>query len=286
MRQFIAPSEPDPRGRITVTGKDFRYLRNVLRLQPDDTLDVRLSGGELCRMRVAEVKAAGSALVLERCGARSEGARATAETGVPAGAIEGADGGVRAPLWLFQFMPKAQKMDLIVRQAAETGVAVIVPVRGARSQKSDCIERRERWQRIVREARQQSGSPVETTVAEPLDLDGALRLWSGRCGARPCAVALYEESAGCLPLHSCAARMCASGTSEKPTAPCTAAALAVGCEGGLSPDEIDVLQRAGFAPVHFDTNILRTETAALYGIAALQTILTEYTSWRQSGFPC
>ena len=52
------------------------------------------------------------------------------------------------------------------------------------------------------------------------------------------------------------------------------AAIAVGSEGGISPDEVKLLEEKGlFVPVHFDVNILRCETAALYGIAAVQTMI-------------
>ena len=52
-------------------------------------------------------------------------------------------------------------------------------------------------------------------------------------------------------------------------------ALAVGCEGGIGPDEVELLMQGGFIPVHFAGNILRCETAAVYGIAAVQSMLGE-----------
>ena len=51
------------------------------------------------------------------------------------------------------------------------------------------------------------------------------------------------------------------------------AALAVGSEGGISPAEVEILQKEHFEPIHFDVNILRCETAALYGIAAVQSAI-------------
>ena len=52
------------------------------------------------------------------------------------------------------------------------------------------------------------------------------------------------------------------------------AAIAVGSEGGISPDEVRLLEEKGlFVPVHFAVNILRCETAALYGIAAVQSMI-------------
>ena len=53
-------------------------------------------------------------------------------------------------------------------------------------------------------------------------------------------------------------------------------AIAVGSEGGISPKEVEFLIQKGlFHPVHFAVNILRCETAALYGIAAVQTFVNE-----------
>ena len=49
-------------------------------------------------------------------------------------------------------------------------------------------------------------------------------------------------------------------------------ALAVGCEGGFSEKEFQTLNQAGFLPLHFNINVLRAETAALYGIAVVQQV--------------
>ena len=54
------------------------------------------------------------------------------------------------------------------------------------------------------------------------------------------------------------------------------AAIAVGSEGGISPEEVKTLEEKGlFVPIHFAVNILRCETAALYGIAAVQNEINE-----------
>ena len=47
----------------------------------------------------------------------------------------------------------------------------------------------------------------------------------------------------------------------------------MGSEGGISPAEVEILQKEHFEPIHFDVNILRCETAALYGIAAVQSAI-------------
>jgi 16S rRNA (uracil1498-N3)-methyltransferase len=58
------------------------------------------------------------------------------------------------------------------------------------------------------------------------------------------------------------------------------AALAIGPEGGMSARELDLLASAGFSCVHFRTNILRAETAAIYALAAVQSALTESEKWQ------
>ena len=78
------------------------------------------------------------------------------------------------------------------------------------------------------------------------------------------AVVLSERNDFCVPL------------SDAVFTGVTCAAIAVGSEGGISPDEMTALRNAGFTPVHLAGNILRCETAALYGIAALQTALAEF----------
>ena len=88
-------------------------------------------------------------------------------------------------------------------------------------------------------------------------------LWNENPTEECLAVALYERTDGTRELNSLAS----SGKKIKKVA------IAVGCEGGISPNEIDVLKKNGFLPVHFETNILRCETAALYGIAVMQSLV-------------
>lgn len=178
-------------------------------------------------------------------------------------------------LWLLQFMPKAQKMDLIVRQATELGVAQIVPILGATCQKEAAHQRADRWERIIREARQQSGSPVETRISNPCNLTEALNLWKDSCGESSCGVILYERNQSTKAFHQ----------AVDISAP-SLAGLVVGCEGGIATAELQLLVEAGFVPVHLDTNILRAETAALYGLAVLQNLLTERQLWQSSVSSC
>lgn len=263
MRQFIADAAPDETGLLSVSGKDFTHLCRVLRAKPGDMLDVRIPGGFLFSMTVCRIDDARGIAVLQKCG----GDGVSVSRGVGASAV---DKNCRIVEYtLFQFIAKPQKMEMIVRQACECGVKTIVPVAGEYSQKGGIAAlagKTERFARIIKEAREQSGSPVETAVVQTVNVRGACEAWRRmrEKAAVSSAVVLSERNDFCAPL------------SDAVFEDITNAALAVGCEGGISPDEMTALRNAGFTPVHFAGNILRCETAALYGIAALQSAIAEF----------
>ena len=264
MRQFLSAAAPDEKGLLSVSGKDFTHLCRVLRAKPGDMFDVRIPGGSLFSMTVARIDDDRGIAVLQKCG---EG-KTSVSRGVGAADID-KDRRI-VEYTLFQFIAKPQKMEIIIRQACECGVKTIVPVAGEYSQKGSIASlagKTERFTRIIKEAREQSGSPVETAVAETVDVKGACETWrrmSEKAQNMSAAVVLSERNDFCVPL------------SDAVFTGVTYAAIAVGSEGGISPDEMATLRNAGFTPVHFAGNILRCETAALYGIAALQTALAEF----------
>jgi 16S rRNA (uracil1498-N3)-methyltransferase len=255
MRQFVSPVLPDANGYIEIRGKDCVYLRQVLRLTSGDMLDVRLPDGQLVRATLAGTligQSRGVTLKVSGDQIESDFYRETA-------------------FYLFQFLPKVQKFDIIVRQAVETGVTAIIPILGDYSPAGNFTGRMERFHRIVREARQQSGSALQTELLEPLMVTDAMDWWQVHQREPAVAILLSEhpfDGENTRPLHGCIKSVPAS------------AAVAVGCEGGVSPAEREALINTGFVPVHFAVNVLRVETAALYGIAAIQSAVMEYTSWR------
>ncbi|HAH60950.1 MAG TPA: hypothetical protein DCL73_02485 [Treponema sp.] len=272
MRQFISAVVPDKKGILSIAGKDFRYLRRVLRIRTGDMIEVRLSDGALVPMTVCRIDDAAGSIALQVCSVSGQSSDGNVTRGVAASAVDESASAVEYTL--FQFIARPQKMELIIRQAVECGVKNIVPVIGAYSQKGSVEAmqgnalKSERIMRVIREARGQSGSPVETTVHEPVTASRAAAVWkdfcSGIAAEEAAAVVLSERSEFCGPLGKITA---ARSALKK-------AAVAVGCEGGISPDEMDMLRNGGFVPVHFACNIMRCETAALYGIAALQTAIT------------
>lgn len=279
MRQFIVEKGKEKNGLIQLDGKDYRYLRQVLRVRAGDMISVRLPSGDLKNATVAAIDESARRVTLQICADTGR----SITRGVQAGEVE--DGGVAGSgngaalveYWLFQFLPRPQKFELIVRQATECGVAVIVPVVGDFSEKSSAQalqgSKKERLDRIIKEARQQSGSPVDTKVLEPVSLEKAIELWNEACGEtrefdklnHPVAFVLSERD-------DCSGNLRATVQKAGGIEKIKKAAIAVGSEGGISPEEVKLLEEKGlFVPVHFAVNILRCETAALYGIAAVQS---------------
>lgn len=264
MRQFILEKNPDKKGLIVISGKDFRYLRQVLRVKTGDMINVRLPDGNLKNSTVAQIDEQSKKITIQLCADSGK----SITRGVQADQIEKEteDKEEKLEYWLLQFIPKPQKFEQIVRQATECGVAKIIPVIGEYSEKSAVSalseSKAERLDRIIKEARQQSGSPVNTTIEKPVLLEDAVKLWCDNRNEGSVGFVLSERDEG-------------NGTISdiiKNRKELKTICIAVGSEGGISPAELDTLvKEAGFNPIHFSTNILRCETAALYGIAAVQT---------------
>lgn len=277
MRQFISSEFPDKKGFLRIYGKDFRYLRQVLRLKSGDMLAVRFSDGTLRNTTVCKIDENSREILVQVCG-NLEKTGNSCDDDITRGtkAQEIQKSLPDTEYFLFQYIAKPVKMEQIIRQATECGVKFVIPVSGEFSQKQNVLSmqhsKKERLERIVREARQQSGSPVETEILEPLTTEEAVLFWKKNTSSlsadeKNVAVALWERSEKTVSLKEIF-------DSEK-NKKIKKIAIAVGCEGGISPEEIDALISAGFYAVHFPGNILRCETAALYGIAAVQSALNQ-----------
>jgi len=258
MRQYIATQNLDSDGFLTISGKDFRYLKSILRLSVGDMLHVRLLGGVLQEMTVCKIDEKSKKISLQICDSKASSSENLPTQNSLLSSCE---------FTLFMALPKSSKFDQIVRQATECGITKIIPVQTEFSQKgSEKINfRSERFERIIKEARQQSGSPVETKIEPCVSLKTACELWKSEVESlkesESLAIVLYER-------NDFTVSVCESVKNKENL---KKIALFCGSEGGLSPEEIKLLCSQGFSAVHLKTNILRCETAAIYGIAALQT---------------
>lgn len=249
-------------GTLVLEKKDFHYLRNVLRLRVGDMISVSAQG--VMNMTLCKIDDNAKKIVLQKC-AESDNTACNSTA-------QNTSHEFRAKYYLFQFVPKPQKMELIVRQATECGVSCIVPILGDYTQggTEKALQNSARYERIIREARQQSGSQVETKILEPRTLANALDFWQNEISVfkeyEKAAVVLYERNEEIVSF----ANVVYSDSTDNGVAKIKICAIVVGSEGGISPAEFKTLNDAGFKALHFNTNILRCETAALYGIATLQ----------------
>ena len=159
-------------------------------------------------------------------------------------------------LTLVQGIARGEKMDLILQKATELGVAAVVPVSGDRTEVRLDAERAGKrlahWRSVLESACEQSGRARVPALGAPATLDAAARAIDGE-GLRLVLDPQGEHRLDSL--HSPA-----GGNVW----------IAIGPEGGWSPRDRTILQAAGFNGLRLGPRVLRTETAGLAAIAALQ----------------
>lgn len=233
---------------VELPAEVVRHVRQVLRLR--DGAEVVLfngQGGEFS----AQLQAEGRSSVLARIGEHR--------------AIER-----ESPLaiTLLQGIARGERMDFVVQKATELGVQRIVPVMMARcvvqlgAERAD--RRREHWLAVAASACEQCGRNRLPVISEPLSLDAACAdtTDSQRWLLDPEAGSTLREALGARAVDG---------------SPVRNVTLLIGPEGGVEPGEHQWALQAGFSAVRFGPRILRTETAALATIAALQCLAGDLT---------
>ncbi|HET6485368.1 MAG TPA: RsmE family RNA methyltransferase [Spirochaetia bacterium] len=248
MRQYLLPASYAGQPTLTVSGNDWRHLTRVLRLRVGDTLAARDVHGTRYRMRIGSMGRTSCVVELAPQEAPADASPAPAQTG--------------PRLTLLQCLPKGRKIDLIVRQATEAGVSRIVPVLSERSLVRAGEERSARLRRIAEEAMEQSGRDRLPDIEDPRTLESISRDHWGT------GILFYESAAGALPLH----HLLAHGPAE--------VCILIGPEGGFAAAEVELVTEAGFRIAHLGETVLRVETAALYAIGAVMTIVQERNDWK------
>lgn len=165
------------------------------------------------------------------------------------------------PVRLAQGISSGDKMDLTLQKAVELGVAGIQPLATERSVvrlAGDRAEKRLRhWEGVVASACEQCGRNRLPPVAPPQSLND----WLGICP--PADLKLLLSPRATLQLRDL-------------SPPGGGAWLLAGPEGGLSPGEESAAVSRGFTPVRLGPRVLRTETAALAALAAIQTLWGDF----------
>ena len=252
MKQFILPASFDGTSSVLLDEKDTHYLRNVLRVKVGAELKCTAADGRVWRGIVSRFGDDGCTLELFPAGTDAE--------------KDACAGSQKTQVVLYQSLIKGKNMDLIIRQAVEAGVAAVVPVETEYSQirlKDFKNEKPERWQRIIKEAMQQSGTSIHTTVENMIKVDDIPPVSSEEA-----ALFFHQSLMDRKSIHQHL-----DGHFKK-------VSLFIGPEGGLSRKDIEILESKGFKPVYLGENILRAETAALYATAIVKNLILEKETWQ------
>ena len=224
-------------GRITLPDTAGHHVARVLRLAAGDALTVFDGRGGEYRATLVRVS------------------RAAVEVDV--GAHDPVERESALDVELGQGICKGDRMDLVVQKATELGVGAIRPIYCERTVVKLDPARAERrmahWRAIAVHAAQQSGRTRVPEVAGIEDLGAWL---ARRAGAGPAFVLSPRAGASLADLA--------------PPVSGELVRLLVGPEGGLAPREVERAEAAGFAGLRLGPRVLRTETAALVALAALQ----------------
>ncbi len=161
---------------------------------------------------------------------------------------------------------KFDRFEWCLEKATELGVDEILPLAAARSDKpliAAAEKRHERWNRILLESAQQSRR------LRPPSLHAALRpIEAFSASTASTRIFLSERRDAKLLRELMPAKAAEAGTASKPTV-----ALAIGPEGGWTPEEIDAAVTNGYLEASLGENILRTETAVIASLAVVQFAL-------------
>jgi 16S rRNA (uracil1498-N3)-methyltransferase len=217
-----------------LTGEQAQHLARVLRAQPGQIFDV-VSNGFLHRAEIVSVDEREVVFALHE--------ELEAENALP----------VHLLMAVFKF----DHMEWGIEKATELGAARITPVLARRTEKhlaQASAKRVDRWRRIVLEAAKQSRRSDVPGVDEPVALKAALAMVDA--GTKLLLAETEQENTLSAALV---------GAND--------VALAIGPEGGWTPEEIALFAESGWKSVTLGPRILRAETAAIAGLAVCASVL-------------
>ena len=246
VRVFLAQGQAGE--EVPLQADDAFHLARVLRLAPGDEVEgFDGQGGRRRGVLTALSPEAGKVLVQQfECDAPADFPR------------------IVLGLSIFRL----ELMDLVMQKAVELGGSEVVPLVADHTSLKDPAamagKRRERWERIMRESLKQCGRNSVPTLGAP----ERARSWFAGLGSLPDARLLFQ--AGGRPMASLF-------QGERSLAG-RRVVLAVGPEGGWSEEELNSADEAGFARFSLGPHILRSETAAIAGMAIIAGCASFFSS--------
>ena len=232
-RFFVEPSQIQDK-KIIITGSDVNHIRNVLRMKIGE--EIAISNGIDNREYRCGIEEYTEQEVI--CTLRF-----VKEDGVE----------LPAKIYLFQGLPKADKMELIIQKAVELGVHEVIPVSAKRCvvklDDKKAAAKVSRWQGIAEAAAKQSKRGVIPVVHDVMGMKDAVAYAHGM-DVRMIPYELAEDMRHTKEIIGAVK----AGQSV---------AIFIGPEGGFEEGEIRAALAAGIEPVTLGRRILRTETAGM-----------------------
>ncbi|WP_300383032.1 RsmE family RNA methyltransferase [Clostridium sp.] len=238
MHKFFTPKENFMDSEAKILGDDVKHLYKVLRLNEGDKVVLNNCEGEEFLSVIRSISKQEIILeIKEKLLINNES---------------------KVKIYLFQGLPKAQKMDLIVQKGTELGVTEFIPIITERVDiklKGD-FKKLDRLNRIALEAAKQSKRTIVPKVVEPIDFKGALE----KLKVMDLIVVPYEneEKFGIKTLFK---------TLGNKVDNIKSVGIIIGPEGGFETSEIDELKDNGAYIVTLGNRILRTETAGFVTVS-------------------
>lgn len=233
MYQFFVEDAQISNGIVTIENEDVNHIKNVLRLKCGEKVRISSNSGE---NYFGEIDTLADRMVLVRI--LEEHA---ADTELP------------NKIYLFQGLPKSDKLELIIQKAVELGACEIIPVAMkncvVKLDEKKASAKQTRWQEIAKSAAKQSKRSVIPAVRRPLSYGEALEA----AAALDVRLVPYENERG----------MAATKEAVEAVRPGQSIGIFIGPEGGFAEDEIALAKERGMQLVSLGRRILRTETAGL-----------------------
>ena len=238
MPRFFVRNEQVKEKTIEILGEDIKHIKNVLRKQIGDKLEIcnqDTKKSYICEIEKLEDKSILTKIIEE---------------------LKKDDNKISVDI--YQGLPKADKMELIIQKSVELGVNAIIPVAMKRCvvkiDPKDEIKKITRWQKIAESAAKQSGRNTIPEVNNIVNIEKITQLIK----KYDCVIVAYENEKENTIKHELLKLKEKVKTNNK-----IKIAIVIGPEGGLEEKDVELLKQNGAKIVTLGNRILRTETVAL-----------------------
>ena len=239
MYQFFVEDTQVGKDTVTIEGNDVNHIKNVLRMKRGERVRISSTSGKNYFGRIAEFSGETVLVALaEECAPDTE---------------------LPSRIYLFQGLPKSDKMELIIQKAVELGVYEIIPVAMkncvVKLDEKKAAAKTARWQEIAKSAAKQSKRSIIPKVEHPVSYQEAL----AAVAELDVVLVPYENERG----------MAATREVMEAIVPGQSVGIFIGPEGGFSDGEIELAREHDMRLISLGGRILRTETAGLATLSVL-----------------